>query len=252
MLFNKVRPFMMLALPNTGTDWFVSQICDSNEKLKYYREYFNPITNHICPDKIATIFGCELSETINTIAKPCSWQQYKAVLDATWNKDKFNFTKENYSIFQIHHHCRAFNCFVLHRELEYCLPSLNRLNDVNSWYDAIYQSIANNIILLDSEIQSIVAFAKKHADTLSKRTAAAHIIGYRQILKSAQKFNLPVIEYNTLMDGTKDEITFHLQALKLCSPERLAEKIIKSRHHRQNVSDRLNCNAFIEELRKIK
>lgn len=250
MLFEK-KPFLLLGLPNTGTDWFAKVICDSNLNLTYFREYFNPITNKEISDQLIPAFGCEIPETINYIARPCSWNEYKTLIENTWKKSKLNFTKENYSIFQIRHHQKKFNSFVLYRDLEHSLPSITRFDEVNSWYKAIYDSIIFNINTLSHKLKCLAEFCQKQADTLEKQVISAHIMGYRQTIDSAIEFKIPIFNYDKLINYDENQLIEYLSPLKIADPIQLSYNILKTRKKRESKIDLLNCSPFIDELRQI-
>lgn len=247
MLNFENKAFMLIGLPNTGTDWFAEQICHSSNKVRYFREFFNPITNPDCSNDLA-IFGCEDRKTIDRIASSYTWDEYKKVLKNTWEKYNYNFTKENYSLFQIHHHHKIFKCFVLYRELEFCLPSVTRYYDVNRWYNAIYESMINNESILDASLSPYIEFCKKHANNLDKKAIAAHVIGYKQIFLVAKEYNLPIVEYNKLLELNYQELVNYLSFLKNIYPEKLAKNIIQTRKKRDVYIQKINCNKFITDL----
>lgn len=243
---------MLLGLPNTGTDWFSEQICAANPNLRYYREFFNPICNPNHSNALSQIFGCELPNTIEQIARPCAWEKYKDIVQQTWSQRNINFTKENYSIWKIHYHHQLFNCFVLHRELDFCLPAkTRRVDDVNSWYMAIYTSAVKNIEFLQKDILPLVEFAQNHADTVNKKVVSAYFIGYRQTLNTAAELNLPIIEYEKLMTLDLEKLQSYLKQLTVADPVKLAQRIIGSRRPRTKTIDKFDCADFINELKKV-
>lgn len=252
MLMYAARPAMLLGLPNSGTDWFVDQICKTHESFRYFREFFNPITNEQHGESLAIAFGCEYPSTVPNIAKKCDWQTYSNILDATWRRCKYNFTKENYSAFQIENHCRVFDCFFLNRELEYCLPSIARRTYVKNWYDAMWHSLILNLHSLDEDLQRAMQFAIENADTFNKRHSTAHILYSHKTKKAAITHHIPVIEYDILADKKEADVAEHLKRFsRLNRVEALAKSIVESRKERHSYFGQLNCTDYVAELRKL-
>ncbi len=253
MMQTNSKPYMMLGLPNTGTDWF-ADIISANSNLKYSREFFNPIVNEFFAEEIAKMFGCELPSTSYKIAQPHTWEEYENVLNATWKRTAFNFTKENYSAFQIEHHVKAFNCFVLHRDVRFSLPSPDRTNRVKTWYDTIYHSMVLNRDFLETDVQSLVDFAISNANTINKKQVSAHIIGYYKTLKDAKKYRLPVIKYETLVTESEENLCEYLNKnsmWRLGSIKGMVRDIINSRKPRMDMSGHLHCDEYIKELENL-
>ena len=255
MLYFTKKPFMLLGLPNTGTDWLASQICDSNKNLLYYREFFNPITNDLYPEEISEFFGCELSTTARNIAKKILPPDYKKTIKHTWKKTDFNFTKENYSAFQIENHQESFDCFILYRKLCESLPSQDqnpeRRGAVINWYDSIYFSLIENQKQLEPDVADLVEFSKNKANSINKKIASAHVICYYKILKDAKKYKIPVINYSILTENRGEEIANHLQEMlvwKLANVDDVTKKILKTRKKRKITFPDLGCNDYLKEF----
>ena len=140
---------------------------------------------------------------------------------------------------------------MLYRELEYCLPSINRYYDVNLWYNAIYDSIINNTENLDKTLLPFVEFAQNHADNLDKKAIAAHFIGYKQIFLTAHEHNIPIIEYNKLLELNKIDLINYLSFLKIIKPGILSDNIIETRKKRKTYIEKINCNKFISDLHNV-
>ena len=253
---NTRKPTMLIGLPNSGTDWLADNISANNQELKYYREYFNPISNYLCPMKVATMFGCELSSKSLNIAKIRPWEEYNFLLNETWRLSEFNFTKENYSAFHMPNHCKVFRCFVLYRELKYCMPCLSknayRRTACKTWYDAIYFSLISNKNSLDPEIIPFVEYAQSNADTLEKQQVSAHLISYYKVLKEARIHQIPVLDYNVLTSSDRESIVSHLVQISwLGNIESLTDRIIETRITREDASSFLKCDDYIESLTEL-
>jgi len=238
---SEIPQTMLLSLPNSGTDWLVNCICQS-ENVKYYREFFNPIVNPQFEDTLAKAFGCELADTIDAIATPVNDSLAKTVLNETWGKTDFNFTKENYSPFKLRFFNQFFECFVLHRDVHLCIPG-SRREQVMTWYSALFVSVTRN-----SKMES-VRWAIKHADTLHKKYVAAHVICDHQLCQDAAKLNISVLDYNDLMTLSNVEISDLFSKIRnFKNPDKIAIEIINSRRPKEKNKFTTEVDEFIEEL----
>ncbi len=217
---------LMLALPNTGTDWLVGLWLRQNPGLRYYREFFNPICNPKYEDVLSRAFGCEMAGHYALLARPgCPCGQ---VYEQTWAREGYNFTKENYSAFKVGAFARRFRCFVLYRKAEASLPG-GRLQ-VKTWFDAMYASLMANRSALAADLRELVALATAEADTINKRQVAAFVIYYYQLLKEARRRGLPVLDYDVLMSHSAAELVPYLSGLPgVLDPERLAHEVCATR-----------------------
>jgi hypothetical protein len=193
---------MLLGLPNTGTDWLCDQICLSNPELKYYREFFNPVCNESYAEILNQGFGCEINEdvenAIEMLAKKISFEDYQKIYNLSWAKEKFNFTKENYSAFKAEHHIKFFDCIILHREYEICFPPKRK--EVLPWYQSMYFSLLYNFEDLNEEHRIKLNATKNNTKLKYKIT---HEIYYSILFKFAKQYSVPIIDWKNLV--TKDE-----------------------------------------------
>lgn len=220
------RSIALLSLPNTGTDWFVDLVLRHNSRLRYFREFFNPICNPTYENVLNRAFGCEMVDNYAMIAK--AHCPYDDVYQRTWAKENYNFTKENYSAFKLSWFLGRFDCFVLYRRAESTLPG-GRLQ-VKTWYDAMYCSLLRNRWTLDSEVRALVDFAVAEADTIAKRQVAAFVIYYYKLLKDAHRRNVPILNYDLLIQGSPEELVPHLCGLPaVADAEQLAYDICRER-----------------------
>lgn len=238
---------MLLSLPNSGTDWLVGCICRC-ENLNYYREFFNPIVNPQYEDIIASAFGCELNDTSDMIAAPISDEITFEVLQNTWRKTNFNFTKENYSPFKLRFFKSFFECFVLYRETEMCIPG-SRREAVMTWYSSLWSSLKNNLATLPHSIFAATDWAIKNANTINKRQVAAHILCGHNLLQDARKMGVPVLQYNDLMSLPEQKIAETMSGIhNFRNPEKIAQEIVNSRRPRQKNEFSLETHEFVKNL----
>jgi hypothetical protein len=242
------RPIALLSLPNTGTDWLVGLWLRQNPTLRYYREFFNPICNPKYEDELNRSFGCEMVDNYAMIAKPL--RPYDPVFQRTWAKENYNFTKENYSAFKLDWFLANFDCFVLYRRAELTLPG-SRL-PVKAWYDAMYCSLLRNRWTLEPDIRVLVDFAAAEADTIAKRLVAAFVIHYYKLLRDAHRRNVPVLNYDHLMQLSATELAPLLADFPAVEDaEKLACDVCQERRHCSKDFGILRADDFFARLTKL-
>ena len=242
------RPIVLLSLPNTGTDWLVNLLLRQNPQLKYYREFFNPICNPVYENVLNRVFGCEMVDNFALIAK--AQCRYEAVYRQTWSKENYNFTKENYSAFKLNWFVQHFDCVVLYRRAELSLPG-SRL-PVKTWYDAMYCSVLRNRWTLEPDVRVLVDFAVAEADTIAKRLVAAFVIYYYKLLKDAHRHNVPILDYDRLMDLSGVELASYLRGVPaVADAEKLAYDVCTERRPSHKDFAALKADEFFARLMRL-
>jgi hypothetical protein len=248
------KPMMLLSLPNSGSDWFAKCFL-SDEKIKYFREFFNPIVNPNFENQLIECFGCELPGTIEMIAAPHSKENLMRLVQQTWKTTNYNFTKENYSTFKIDFFHQIFQCFILRRKLELCLPGFKR-EQVMTWYCSLFQSLKHNLHhleSLDKNLYNISKTAIQKANTINKQQVAAHVIYDLHQMKQAKKFNIIVFEYDELMTASFDELENKIKTIdNILNSSYITEMIIKTRIPKIGYYEKLGKDTefFANELRQ--
>jgi hypothetical protein len=239
------RPLALLSLPNTGSDWLAGLFLEQNPGLNYFREFFNPICNPKYENALNRAFGCEMVDSYQMIAKPHG--PYEEVYQQTWAREEYTFTKENYSAFNLRWFHEKFDCLVPYRRVERTLPG--RRLQVKTWYDALYGSLIKNKWGLERDVRVLVDFAAATADTIAKRQVAAFVIHYYKLLKDAHRYNIPVLDYEMLMQSSPEELVPLLTGLPgVVDAERLAQDLCASRRPcRKNFSE-LRVDDFFARL----
>lgn len=242
------RPIALLSLPNTGTDWFVEMLLRQNSQLRYYREFFNPICNPTYENVLNRAFGCEMVDNFALIAKmPC---QHEAVYQQTWARENYNFTKENYSAFKLPWFVTHFDCFVLYRRAELSLPG-SRL-PVKTWFDAMYHSLLRNRWTLEPDVRFLVDFSVEAANTLAKRLVAAFVIHYYKLLKDAHRLNVPILDYDRLMDLPCVDLAAYLRGIPaVADADKLAYDICENRRPPHKDFASLRADDFYTRLTRL-
>jgi hypothetical protein len=242
------RPIALLSLPNTGTDWFADMLLRQNPRLRYYREFFNPICNPLYENVLNRAFGCEMVDNFAMIAKANG--HHESVFQQTWAKEHYNFTKENYSAFKLNWFVMHFDCVVLYRKAELSLPG-TRL-PVKTWYDAMYCSLLRNRWTLEPDVRVLVDFAANEADTIAKRLVAAFVIYYYKLLKDAHLHNVPILDYERLMDLPVADLASYLRGVPaVADAEKLAYDICEHRRPMHKDFGSLQADEFFVRLTNL-
>src|SRR5690606_15990606 len=92
---------LLASLPRSGSDGFAECICRANPDLRYLREYFSPIVNWRRSERLMETVGDTLYSTTKNLCRRITDDEYDAMLNDTWRRDGFTFTKENYCAFQL-------------------------------------------------------------------------------------------------------------------------------------------------------
>ena len=243
----KIKKFnMILSLPNTGSDWLAKVICDTNENIEYAREFFNPICNRKYETDLKPYFGCEMGSCEEGIAKKITEKEYDDIFAKTWGHENYNYTKENYSSFKVEHHVRNFNCCVLYRRLSKTLPGQRDWCVVDNWYCSMFYSLKLNLETIEDSLKPLVEFSMEKAEKFEEQCAMAHLIYYSKLFLEANKYSLPIINYDILIDGEELDVMREVKKIPGVRSNDLASKIIETRI----VSERkkpISCSSIIED-----
>ena len=189
--------YMLLSLPNSGSDWLMGIIAKQPDMKYYHKEFFNPICNATYRATLETVFGCELIGSYRNIAIPSSEQSFglESAYRATWNAAEFNLNKEVYSPCKLPFFNQHFRCAILQRQTESLFPP-SRLR-VLAWYDAIWHSL-----LARNQVYGY--------PSLEHRAKQAHEITANALFSDAFNEDVPVISYDLLMTASIAEVQKHL------------------------------------------
>lgn len=116
---------MLFSTPNSGSDWFAAALLAGNPNQKYFREFFNPITNDKYIDALLPGFGCEFISSYKNIAR-LDHKLCEQIYEETWGRENFDFTKENYSVFKIPFFIEKFRGIAITRQIENSFPARRR------------------------------------------------------------------------------------------------------------------------------
>lgn len=213
---------MIIGLPRTGSSWLGSVI-NLNTDFNYFREYFNPWTwekhnfQEGCKDLVLDpnlainnmkylnlAFGKEspsfnLEEKNKLIARP--WEENKELLNVfkqTWTFDKKHkiVDKEVWSFCNIGFFHKYFNIILLHRKADLIFWG-NPENNLHTYkfYSSIYNSFVFNADFYDSKTRRLIV---KKSD-LREQCRLGHKLASHIIFREAEKYGLPIIDYEALI-----------------------------------------------------
>lgn len=208
------KDFMLISLPRSGTDWLMHNIVLSNRKrIRYCREFFNPICNPVYGYLLAKSFGAN-GRFYKSIAVP--WQLQKSDLDKiyskTWRRTAFNMTKENYSGFKVGYFITHFTVFALYRHRKYTFPGKADEYATIGFYRDLYESLLVNRDHLGLEARSALEFCLHHADTDYKKCCASSILFHYVMFEELYKFSIPIADYEILVkEKNKDKLKKYLE-----------------------------------------
>lgn len=209
---------MLVAMPSSGSTWLADCIAKTNPELcrPPVKEFFNPIVNIDLYDELATLFGCETTDSYRNIAMPASLERgrrLKELMGRVWDPS-WRFTKEVWVGYQVGLLKDYFSLVGLVRDRSNTLPP-TRLR-VWQWYGAIDDSVRANL--------GIVVRASHIRD--KARYAHAHL--RRQIMST-----VPTLRWESLVYGALDEVTLECATLApYVDPSALAQTVLATRVRR--------------------
>lgn len=230
---------MLLSSPNSGSDWLAATVCTAEPTARYFREYFNPITNEKHFDLLATEFGCETPSTIDQIVR-FDDEKSERIYQETWGKDNFNFTKENYSAFRVPFWTQRFTCFALTRDVENSFrPS--RREWVTTFYDAIYNAMLANIDNLPDKTKQQMRITETTVQSLTHKVIMAYVIYQDVLVENCRKHNIPILKWENLM-GDEDLVYQELKKVPFIATEAWAKAVLETRSFKKKSFNKYNFN----------
>jgi len=240
------KPIILFSMPSSGSDWFADTIKFSQNNIFYYREFFNPATNQFYDDILSPEFGCEYISCYKNIFK-YDRENCDIILKNTWNKQKFNFTKENYAISKAEFFVENFRCIAFTRDIENSFPP-SRGGQVYGWYDAIYKSLLDNINNLPEKLQiKVLSFSQEKNNLISNFVFS--FLAYKEYFEyQCKKFNIPIVRYENVIKNSKSDIeSFLKQRIEYLNAETWTNKILQTRSHKKKDFYKLDCEWIISK-----
>lgn len=192
------RQYMILSLPNSGTDWLCPLLA-KHAGLRYYeKEFFNPICNQQYGDVLEQAFGCELASCYRNIGVRAEDQAdtLDRLYEETWARHDWHFDKENFAAFKVPFFARYFQLAFLYRAPESVFPP-GRLR-VWAWYDAIWNGLVEN------------GHLERTSESLAERASLAHWVCWDEMRFWARTCNSPFLDYDLLCTADEAAVREHL------------------------------------------
>lgn len=186
--------FLLASLPSSGSDWVAECICKADPSLCYAREYFSPTVNIVHAETIEQCLGDTMAMSLPRLVTPCGQRRIESLLDQTWRRESFNFTKENYLPFHLDSFANFFDVVVLLREFHHTFPP--HRHRVTQWYEHFYAALYHR---LDPFCRS------QSVDPLC-RAAVGHYLFAREYVEAARHISCPVVWFGDLVKCDTKEI----------------------------------------------
>ena len=272
---------MIIGLPRTGSSWFGSVLKNSTN-FNYFREYFNPWTwlkhdfREGCKDLILNddlsdnnpiylrrAFGKEsmsfdtdeAMDKIKFIARP--WENNDELLNVfnkTWpfSKEKKIIDKEVWSFCNIGFFYEYFNISLLHRKADLIFWGTPETNThTYKFYVSIYNSFILNADFHDLETRKLIVYS----NDLKKQCLTGHKLASHIIFRESEKYNLPVIDYESLIScETPSSIESYLKNKlpKNILTNNVVENIFNSKFEKNFIQKRkIQTTSFIKKKIKL-
>jgi hypothetical protein len=206
------RPYALLSLPSSGSDWLARVICGGIDATMTSKELFNPMCNLENYDTLIKCFGCESSQGIKQIARKLDqklWEQMSEAMEKV-GPITDGVIKDNFSFNRMSWYCNRFKTFALVRSFRETFPP-NRLR-VLQWYDAIYESI---FTAGAEDSDPLVIWARDERQFpnwgIFERAMFGWFLSLRKLLADAQRNGVPVLLYDRLMWLSDDRLHLYVK-----------------------------------------
>ena len=234
------KPFnAVISFPRSGTDFFCEALI-RDRRIRYFREYFNPLCNPKREAALREGFGDERIGTYLNIMREMTAEDFDAALAKTWLVDRYNTTKENFSATRFEHFARHFNLIVLTRKLyhtfptsrpDFIVPILNSFVLAGEYRQVAPARELNELqryILKDVRVRD-----QCHAGVL------AYIVQHFVLLFEADRLQTPIIAYEDLirLEGAALEQTLSSLAGFGADPRIVAAALQKARAKKKHRTD---------------
>jgi hypothetical protein len=116
----------------------------------------------------------------------------------------------------------------------------------------MYCSLLRNRWTLEPDIRILVDFANTQADTIAKRLVAAFVIYYYKLLKDANRRNVPILNYDLLMQLSVSGLAHLLSGLPtVLDAEKLAYDVCQERRPCPKDFGILRADEFFARITKL-
>jgi hypothetical protein len=191
----------------------------------YPKEFFNPVLNQKYYEALSPYLGCELYPCVGNIPKELDSDTVDKILDSSWNKEPYNFTKEVFFSFCAEAFSKRFHTFGVTRNISYTFPPLTVR--VVGWYVACFHSILSHG-LVDCELKE---FLRSTATDLRRQAVAGWQLMRWRMDWAFTQIGCEVFDFDQLMTSSEDALVECLTKIQspFIDPELTAKQIIQSR-----------------------
>jgi hypothetical protein len=225
------RPFnMLVSFPRSGTDFFCRALM-RDRKIKYFREYFNPICNPKRRDVLRKCFGCEEMKSYLEIMGETSAEAVDDVVKESWTLDNFNTTKENFSALKIEFLIKHFNMVALIRKPFHTFPT-SRPEFILPILNSFLQAGAYRNVFLAEELNELRNFiARIRIIDVHNAGLMAYLVHNYILLAACKKFDINIMSYEDLILQEETALEAAISSISLfgANPLGVSRAIIKDR-----------------------
>jgi hypothetical protein len=210
------KPFnALISFPRSGTDFFCTALA-ADPRIRYFREYFNPICNPKRDAALRAFFGDERLSHYLSIMTEISTDDFARVLDETWLRDGHNTTKENFSATKFAHFAQRFNVIVQARKVYHTFPT-SRPDFIVPILNGFMLAGSYKTLMLSRELNELRRFIAADITVQSVHHAGvlAHIVQHYILLSEAERFGAPVLAYEDLALKSGTDLAAALACLTL-------------------------------------
>lgn len=199
--------YMLVSYPRQGTDFFMSCLRESNPKVDYYREFFNPICNIGRYKQLITEgFGSEINPN-----KIFYYDEniFEDIYKRTWqSRNRYNTNKEVFGFIKLPFYKKHFELFSLYRHRKYTFPS-SKPNFIQPIFDGfLFYNYPQNPIL--NQIKKYL-LPKRILYNLIDKQVLSHILCWYIQFMFFQENNIKVMDYDVIMNLEEEELDEYLK-----------------------------------------
>lgn len=231
---SKERDVLLVSMPKSGSNFFADTLIKSNPNICYKHEYFNRIQTTQMADFLNITLKKLYAEYF--FALELTEEQFSTIYKKTWQREpKANFTKEVFSGFRVHLMQNYFTTFALYRHRKYTFPTFS-----SHLFLPLYKSF-ESIKFKNPELAAIKEFVVNTTITDQEKECAIHTVTNFLMLRECGRYNLPVIDYDKIMELSGKALHDYLEARvphQLFSPS-LAITVELERNDEQFLEKRL-------------
>lgn len=206
----ETKPYnLIISFPRSGTDFFCSNL-EKDEKIRYYREYFNPICNRPVAETLFRGFGCEGVGAFYNILNECDEAVFDQIVEATWKKTRLNTTKENFSATKLGFFVKSFNTVCLIRNMSHTFPTSQP-----AYIEPIHVSFMcagdYSKIFLADELNALKEFIRHIKVTDSTEAGIlGYLVQHYILVTSCRRYDIPIIRYEDLVVKSGNDLAAYL------------------------------------------